>query len=624
MAPKPKMRLLNWLLLISLALVYFSDQVGARNLKKSPRKFICELPRIRHAEFKIISKRSIIVRCIKNYVLISKSGRRLSDKILKLKCNKKSGKIEGREGARCKRRRRNLSIQNDDPVDNKEKESWISYNAVTAKEADQDIVLLTGEREGAKVAYETAFIEYDDDYIQYDYDGDYDAQTGPGEDYGQFYDYNYDDYEDKEHLPEEEDSTEDISINSEASAGSTFTNQSKSDSSKFSDKYEKVSHENHSEDKKELVKKEAEVGEDITEDDKDFGARDNNDEYNDQDALEEKNDQEKNNIENYDEGENDQDENDYNEINLDENDHDKTNLQENDHDKTDLQENDHVENYQSGNEQDMHYKNVNNQDEYDQDENGQDEYDQDENDQDGYDQDKNDRDGYDQDKNDEDENDQDENDQDKTDLDEYDKDKKDFDEHVEDENTESHKAEHDQDQNKNIESKDHESADDYQTNQDKEERDENDDKEEDRGEYDEEEESSDYDYDEEEEEEKEEQDPETEQLYRSYEILSEFYKRHFVDLRVLDASCDPSEVPPPKIHHGTVQQYLTSDNILLPGERYHEVIYECDEGFKLTEGMLGHMFCQQAGWMGVEPYCEEDPDSKSSISTESPRGETPG
>lgn len=89
--------------------------------------------------------------------------------------------------------------------------------------------------------------------------------------------------------------------------------------------------------------------------------------------------------------------------------------------------------------------------------------------------------------------------------------------------------------------------------------------------------------------------------------MSDFYKKHFVDLRVLDTTCDPAEVPAPKVHHGHVQEYLTSENILLPGQKYHEVVYKCDEGFKLTEGMLGHMFCQQKGWMGVEPYCEEDP-----------------
>ena len=59
-------------------------------------------------------------------------------------------------------------------------------------------------------------------------------------------------------------------------------------------------------------------------------------------------------------------------------------------------------------------------------------------------------------------------------------------------------------------------------------------------EYDDED-GDDYDqYDEEEEEEADAAaDYEEELMYRSYEILSDFYKKHFVDLRVLDTSCDP-------------------------------------------------------------------------------------
>ena len=105
-------------------------------------------------------------------------------------------------------------------------------------------------------------------------------------------------------------------------------------------------------------------------------------------------------------------------------------------------------------------------------------------------------------------------------------------------------------------------------------------------------------------------DQEAELLYRSYEILSGFYKTHFVDLRVLDSSCEPSEVPPPTIMHAHVQEYRTTENILVPGQHYHEVIYKCDPGYKLTDQGKGHMFCQQKGWMGIEPYCEEDPDNK--------------
>ena len=95
---------------------------------------------------------------------------------------------------------------------------------------------------------------------------------------------------------------------------------------------------------------------------------------------------------------------------------------------------------------------------------------------------------------------------------------------------------------------------------------------------------------------------ETELIYRNYEILSDFYKKHFVDLRVLDTSCEPTRVPPPKIERGFIQEYLTTENVLLPGQHYHEVVYNCDPGYKLADSSLGHMFCQQQG-MYIEMFC---------------------
>ena len=120
------------------------------------------------------------------------------------------------------------------------------------------------------------------------------------------------------------------------------------------------------------------------------------------------------------------------------------------------------------------------------------------------------------------------------------------------------------------------------------------------------EEYDDYDDDDDEE---EGYDPDYEEqlLYRNYEILSDFYKKHFVDLRVLDTTCEPEQIPPPQIENGYVKQFLTAENVLLPGQHYHEVIYACDEGYRLSDTSLGHMFCQQQGWMGVQPYCETDP-----------------
>ncbi len=49
--------------------------------------------------------------------------------------------------------------------------------------------------------------------------------------------------------------------------------------------------------------------------------------------------------------------------------------------------------------------------------------------------------------------------------------------------------------------------------------------------------------------------------------------------------------------------------MLLPGKKYHEVIFVCDPGYRLSDTGAGHMFCQQGGWMGVHPYCEEDPEA---------------
>ena len=66
-------------------------------------------------------------------------------------------------------------------------------------------------------------------------------------------------------------------------------------------------------------------------------------------------------------------------------------------------------------------------------------------------------------------------------------------------------------------------------------------------------EDEDDDYEEEEEEES--SDYEEELLYRNYEILSDFYKKHFVDLRVLDTTCVPEETPPPTVENGYVKEY---------------------------------------------------------------------
>ena len=73
----------------------------------------------------------------------------------------------------------------------------------------------------------------------------------------------------------------------------------------------------------------------------------------------------------------------------------------------------------------------------------------------------------------------------------------------------------------------------------------------------------------------------------------------------------------PNVLNGHIVRYLTSPNVLMSGQDYHEVVYECDAGYKMSDTMQGHMFCQQGGWIGLEPYCEVDPDAKK---TDGPRG----
>jgi hypothetical protein len=56
-------------------------------------------------------------------------------------------------------------------------------------------------------------------------------------------------------------------------------------------------------------------------------------------------------------------------------------------------------------------------------------------------------------------------------------------------------------------------------------------------------------------------------LYRNYEILSEFYQKYFVDLRILDLTCDPAVLPAPTLANARVAQYLEVTEIILPWNR---------------------------------------------------------
>ena len=55
--------------------------------------------------------------------------------------------------------------------------------------------------------------------------------------------------------------------------------------------------------------------------------------------------------------------------------------------------------------------------------------------------------------------------------------------------------------------------------------------------------------------EEDEYDEDVDTLYKNYEILSEFYQKHYVDLRILDETCDPVSYPAPSIAHGRIKKY---------------------------------------------------------------------
>ena len=60
-------------------------------------------------------------------------------------------------------------------------------------------------------------------------------------------------------------------------------------------------------------------------------------------------------------------------------------------------------------------------------------------------------------------------------------------------------------------------------------------------------------------------------LYRNYEILSEFYQKYFVDLRILDLTCDPATLPAPQVLNARVVQYQEVSNLGCRVVQYQEV-----------------------------------------------------
>lgn len=96
------------------------------------------------------------------------------------------------------------------------------------------------------------------------------------------------------------------------------------------------------------------------------------------------------------------------------------------------------------------------------------------------------------------------------------------------------------------------------------------------------------------------EDEDMDTLYKNYEILSDFYQKHYVDLRVLDETCEPTKYPAPVIANGIVRRYERVANVLLPGKQYRQAVYGCNSGYELSERTSDSMFCQEYAWTGLE------------------------
>lgn len=80
-------------------------------------------------------------------------------------------------------------------------------------------------------------------------------------------------------------------------------------------------------------------------------------------------------------------------------------------------------------------------------------------------------------------------------------------------------------------------------------------------------------------------------------------------LHLLDVSCSTSEVfvTAPNIPHGKVARYSrVKYNNFGKDKSFMVAIYKCFRGYKLHSETDGRMFCSQGGWIGKQPFCEEE------------------
>ena len=124
-------------------------------------RFRCNMPVIPHAKLAVQSQTRVKVQCLPGFEMSRGSS-------TTIKCNPKKGAIVNKRLPECV-----AVLQADEAADT------------------ENIVVMLNSGDEHKIAYETEGVEdyYDGDAYNYE-----EALTGPGQDYGQYYDYEYEDF----------------------------------------------------------------------------------------------------------------------------------------------------------------------------------------------------------------------------------------------------------------------------------------------------------------------------------------------------------------------------------------------------------------------------------------------
>ncbi|TRY63359.1 hypothetical protein TCAL_10815 [Tigriopus californicus] len=88
------------------------------------------------------------------------------------------------------------------------------------------------------------------------------------------------------------------------------------------------------------------------------------------------------------------------------------------------------------------------------------------------------------------------------------------------------------------------------------------------------------------------------------QIRNSFYIQNEADILRLDTSCVLEFKEAPEIEHATVRGYdHRVENVASPGKFYAEASYKCDKGYEFEDPALSKLYCSENDWIGKRPMC---------------------